>query len=340
MRIKFASVSLFCFSAFSFLLTSNTVYAASQSLQEDLYRIYDEYESAIVRVKAAFRQQETEDKPSQINLRIGTGFFVSKEGHVLVNASRALGAYKIGIEYQNTVYPAEAIGHDPVTNISLLRLINKPKAFGVVPLTFEKQNIALGSFVFSLACPLDFDVSPIFGILSGVDKKLGDSIFPTAYYRTSITIGSGQGGSPVFDLNGRLIGMTIASIPDMNGSYCLPVSALARVKEDLMVSGKSLRGWIGLEVRENISDQNKNNVYISKINESGPAELAGLEVGDNIVSLCEVSIAHISDLPSATFKTYINQLSPIKILRDGKVMEFTIKATERPSANIDSQSSK
>ena len=340
MHINLTSVYLLCVLAFICLLSPVATYSANHQLQEDLYRIYDEYESAIVRVKAAFRQQETEDKPSQINLRIGTGFFVSREGHVLVNASRALGAYKIGIEYKGNVYPAEPIGHDPVTNISLLRLINAPESFGVIPLTFEGREVALGTFIFSLACPLDFDVSPIFGILSGVDKKLGDSIFPTAYYRTSISIGSGQGGSPVFDVNGQLIGMTIASIPDMNGSYCLPVSALARVKEDLMVGGKSLRGWIGLEVRENISGKKEHNVYISKINESGPAELAGLKVGDNILSLCGVTINHISDLPSATFKTYINQLSPIKVLREDTVMEFSIKAMEAPENKADSQSSK
>jgi S1-C subfamily serine protease len=332
MHINLTSVYLVCVLALGFWLSPVSTYSANHAFQEDLYRIYNEYESAIVRVKAAFRQKETEDKPSQINLRIGTGFFVSKEGHVLVNASRALGAYKIGIEHNGIVYPAEAIGHDPATNISLLRLINTPKEFGVIPLTFEEQDIPLGTFLFSLACPLDFDVSPIFGILSGVDKKLGDSIFPTAYYRTSITIGSGQGGSPVFDANGRMIGMTIASIPDMNGSYCLPVSSLARVKEDLMVGGKSLRGWIGLEVRENLSGQKEHNVYISKINKPGPAELAGLKVGDNILSLCDVRIKHILDLPSATFKTYINQLSPIKILRGDKVMEFSIKATEAPAA--------
>ena len=129
--------------------------------------------------------------------------------------------------------------------------------------------------------------------------------------------------------------MTIASIPDMNGSYCLPVSALARVKEDLMVNGKSLRGWIGLEVRENISGQKEHNVYVSKIHESGPAEIAGLKVGDNILSLCDVTINHISDLPSATFKTYINQVSPINVLRDNKVIELSIKATEAPQDEVD-----
>ena len=340
MRNNLTSLYLLCVFVISCPLSPISSYSVNHTIQDNLYRVYHENESAIVRVKAAFRQQETVDKPSQINLRIGTGFFVSKEGHILVNASRALGAYKIGIEYKGNIYPAESVGHDPVTNISLLRLINTPKSFDVIPLTFEEREVALGTFVFSLACPLDFDVSPILGILSGVDKKLGDSIFPTAYYRTSISIGSGQGGSPVFDVNGRLIGMTIASIPDMNGSYCLPVNALARVKEDLMVGGKSLRGWIGLEVRESISGQKEHNVFISKINESGPAELAGLKIGDNILSLCGVSINHISDLPSATFKTYINQLSPIKVLRDNTVMEFSIKAMEAPENKIDPQSSK
>ena len=335
MHFNLTSVYLLYVSVFFCLLSQVKTYSANHQLQEDLYRIYNDYESAIVRVKAAFRQEETEGKPSQINLRIGTGFFVSREGHVLVNASRALGADKIGIEYKGNVYPAEPVGHDLVTNISLLRLINSPKSFGVIPLTFEGREVALGTVVFSLACPLDFDVSPTFGILSGVDKKLGDRIFPTAYYRTSISIGSGQGGSPVFDGNGQLVGMTIASIPDMNGSYCLPVSALARVKEDLMVNGKSLRGWIGLEVRENISGQKEHNVYVSKIHESGPAEIAGLKVGDNILSLCDVTINHISDLPSATFKTYINQVSPINVLRDNKVIELSIKATEAPQDEVD-----
>ena len=196
MHINFTSVYLLYVLAFSCLLSPVITYSANHQLQEDLYRIYDEYESAIVRVKAAFRQLETEDKPSQINLRIGTGFFVSREGHVLVNASRVLGAYKIGIEYNGKVYPAEPVGHDPNTNISLLRLIDIPEFFGVIPLTLDGREEALGTFVFSLACPLDFDVSPMFGILSGLDKKLGATTFPTTYYRTSIALGPGQCGAP------------------------------------------------------------------------------------------------------------------------------------------------
>ena len=59
--------------------------------------------------------------------------------------------------------------------------------------------------------------------------------------------------------------MSVASIPDLNGSYCLPTPALASVKEDLLYSGKPERGWFGLEVKENLVQQNEYNVFISKI---------------------------------------------------------------------------
>lgn len=311
--------------------STNGLHAFDAQFQEAIYSVVEKHESAIVRVKAAFRQEPTEGKPSQINLRVGTGFFVSQEGHVLVNASRALGADRIGVEYRGQVYPAEAIGHDTLTNISLIRLLKTPEDFGIVPLALEQPMLPLGSFVVSLACPLDFAVSPNLGIFTGVDKKLGDRIFPTAYYRTSLPIGSGQGGCPIFDRHGQLIGMTIASIPEMNGSYALPVSALARVKEDLLASGRSLRGWIGLEVKENISNTGEHNVFVSELIVDGPAKEGGLKEGDQILSICDVPIHHITDLPTAIFKTHINQLAPIVVRRKDKELNLSIKAVLNPS---------
>ena len=317
--------------AISASLCANRLHGFEAQLQEAIYSVVETHESAIVRVKAAFRQEQTGEKPSQINLRVGTGFFVSREGHILVNASRALGADRIGVEYKGRVYPAEAIGHDSLTNVSLIRLLKTPENFGIVPLALEQPLLPLGTFVVSLSCPLDFSVSPNLGIFTGVDKKLGDRIFPTAYFRTSIPIGSGQGGCPIFDRHGQLIGMTIASIPEMKGSYALPVSALARVKEDLMASGQSLRAWIGLEVKENISGSGEHNVFVAELIAGGPAKEGGLKEGDQILSICDIPIHHITDLPTAIFKTHVNQLAPVLVRRKDKELYFSIKAVPKPS---------
>ena len=66
------------------------------------------------------------------------------------------------------------------------------------------------------------------------------------------------------------------------------------------------------------------------MNKGGPAENAGLKVGDQIISICGVRIEEISDLPSAIFKTRNNQLAPIKVIRGKKELDFSIKAEEAP----------
>ena len=125
--------------------------------------------------------------------------------------------------------------------------------------------------------------------------------------------------------------MTIASIPEMKGSYALPVSALARVKEDLMASGQSLRAWIGLEVKENISGSGEHNVFVAELIAGGPAKEGGLKEGDQILSICDIPIHHITDLPTAIFKTHVNQLAPVLVRRKDKELYFSIKAVPKPS---------
>lgn len=312
----------------------NALLAKQTLVQDQIFKVFEEYKNAIVRVKAAFKSETDSDKPSQVNLRVGTGFFVSLEGHVLVSASRAMGADRIQVEFNGISYPAESVGHDPITNVSLLRLLKLPDRFDVIRFDLASDKLATGSLVLALACPLDLPPSPSLGIIGGLDKKLGDRIFPTAYLRTTIPIGAGQGGCPILDLNGRLVGMSVASIPDIDGSYCLPAAALSSVKEDLLYSGKPDRGWIGLEVKENIVQQNEHNVYIAKIVESSPAEEAGLKVGDLILSLSDMPVKSIIDLPSAIFRTRIDRYSPISVIRGGKTLHFSIKAMERPQAKM------
>ncbi len=313
-----------------FCLSVSSASGEILELQSKVIEVFNQNQDAIIRVKAAFRQDPVEGKPSQINVKLGTGFLISQEGHALVSASRAMGADRIEVEFKGISYPAEAIGHDPQTNISLIKLLKLPKYFGIMRLRSDEVPSAVGTMILSIACPLDFAPSPTIGMVSGLDKRLGDRIFPTQYIRTTIPVDVGQGGCPIFDLEGQLVGMSISSIPYINGSYCVPAASLFRVKEDLMYSGKSERGWLGLEVKENASKSTKGNVHISKMNKGGPAENAGLKVGDQIISICGVRIEEISDLPSAIFKTRNNQLAPIKVIRGKKELDFSIKAEEAP----------
>ena len=130
------------------------------AFQERILAVYEQNKGAIVRVKAAYPGVETANK-TQVTLRVGTGFFISQEGHVLVSASRAAGASRVWIEYEGKPYATEAVGHDRQTNVSILRLLDPPEGFSIIKLDPSEPLPAIGSIAVAITCPLDFGPSPV-----------------------------------------------------------------------------------------------------------------------------------------------------------------------------------
>lgn len=302
------------------------------ALQQRVIEVFEGNKDAVVRVKAAYTQIDREEEAgkTKVTLRVGTGFFISREGHVLVSASRAAGASRVWVEYKGKSYATEAIGHDRLTNISVLRVLAPPEDFSIINLDSSVGHPRIGSFAVAIACPLDFDPSPSIGVFTGVDKKLAHQIFPTEYIRTTISVDAGQGGGPILDLNGRFIGMTVASIPDLGGSYCLPVDALVRVRDDLIFTGKIIHSWLGFEVKALLNDLDSDEVILSKVHPGAPAAEAGLMEGDQILAIGGRAINEVTDVRGAIFFTRANQFTTIKFKRDGQEREVSVKTLPRP----------
>lgn len=299
------------------------------ALQDRLLEVYEQNKDAVVRVKAAYAGGEADGK-TQIMLRVGTGFFISKEGHVLVSASRAAGASRVWIEHQDKQYAAEAVGHDRLTNISVLRVLEPPKEFSIIKLDPAEPLPPIGSIAVAITCPLDFGPTPVMGLFAGVEKKLGNKVFPTSYIRTSIPVDGGQGGCPILDLNGRFIGMSVASIAELEGSFALPVDALVRVRDDLMFSGHIIHGWMGFEVTSELLEDDSNGVYLSKVIEDAPAAKAGLQEGDRLVSIGGRRIEDVFDVPGAFFFIRANQFTPVEVYRGDELLKLSVKTLPRP----------
>lgn len=317
------------------LLAGSTAFANgadAMALQLRLQEIYEQNKGAVVRVKAAYSGGEVDGK-QQVMLRVGTGFFISKEGHVLVSASRAAGASRVWIEHEGQPYATEAVGHDRLTNISVLRVLEPPEEFSIIKLDPAEPLPEIGSIAVAITCPLDFGPTPVMGLFTGVEKKLANKVFPTSYIRTSIPVDGGQGGCPILDLNGRFIGMSVASITELNGSFSIPVDALVRVRDDLMFSGHIIHGWMGFEVTTKLLEDDSNGVYLSKVVEEGPAAEAGILVGDRLVSIAGRQIGDVYDVPGAIFFTRANQFTPVEVEREGEVIKLSVKTLPRPEKN-------
>jgi serine protease Do len=303
--------------------------ADALALQQRLLDVFEQNKSAVVRVKAAYAGTEV-DGTTKVTLRVGTGFFISKEGHVLVSASRAAGANRVWIEYEGKPYATEAVGHDRLTNVSVLRVLEPPEDFSIIKLDPAQPLPRVGSIAIAITSPLDFGPTPVMGLFTGIEKKLGNKVFPTSYIRTSIPVDGGQGGCPILDLNGRFIGMSVASIAELNGSFSIPVDALVRVRDDLMFSGHIIHGWMGFEVTSKLLEDDTDGVYLSNVVAGAPAEEAGLLVGDRLVSVAGRQIEDVFDVPGAFFFTRANQFTPVEVYRGEELLKLSVKTLPRP----------
>ena len=326
MRTHFVWIVFF---AASFVSAASVNGSEALALQERLLEVYEQNKGAIVRVKAAYAGDEVDGK-QRVMLRVGTGFFISKEGHVLVSASRAAGANRVWIEHQGKPYATESVGHDRLTNVSVLRVLEPPAEFSIIKLDAAQALPPVGSIAIAITSPLDFEPTPVMGLFTGVEKKLGNKVFPTSYIRTSISVDGGQGGCPILDLNGRFIGVSVASITELNGSFALPVDALVRVRDDLMFSGHIVHGWMGFEVTTKLHVDDSDGVYISKVLAGAPAGQAGLKVGDRLASIAGRSIDDVFDVPGAFFFTRANQFTPLEVYRGEELLKLSVKTLPRP----------
>lgn len=299
------------------------------NLQRRITDIISSQIDGVVRVKASAEEVD-ESGEEVVSLRVGTGFFISKEGHILTNASVAMDAIRVWVELNGVPYAADHIGSDPETNISLLKLMVLPDEFAYFPVSANHEKPRPGSLVLAITSPLEFEPSPSLGMVTGHESSFSQRVFPVTYLRVNIPAHPGEGGSPVVDLNGRLVGMMVASLPEVGSSYLLPAKALTSVRDDLLFSGKVTYGWIGVDLSENSSRQGGRYVVVDSVPEGTPAAEAGLKAGDRLMRVGDTPVRRLDDVRNASFYQRVGNYVEVQVKRDDELLDFPVKMVERP----------
>lgn len=299
------------------------------ALERRLTSVFADNHAKVVRIKAAY---ENGNDSGQVSLRVGTGFFISSDGLILANTSVTEGARRIWVEQGEVSYVAELVAADSETNIALLRVKDQPQgSFSFIPVD-EHSFPEVGTLMLSIGCALEFDPAPRLGLVSGQDSNFGQRIFPTAYVRTTIPANPGEGGSPVLDLNGRLLGMIVASLPEVGASYVIPASAINKVRDDLLLSGVVQYGWIGIEVEARPREKgDPAPLLITDVSPGGPAAQAGVLVGDRVIQINGDPVQSINLMRHQFFLSRVGQYMDFELERDGAKVDAGVRVSERPS---------
>ncbi len=294
------------------------------ALQDTIQKIYQDRKNAVVRVKVA-AEERSENDESKVVLRVFSGFFISEKGQVLTSYLPSDSTTRVWIEQRGISYLADIVGSDARTNVALLQVINLPESFDYIDPIETKESIEIGALAFSVTSPLDFSPTPKFGLVTGHESHFAEVVFPLTYTRLSISIGPAEGGSPAFDAKNELIGIVMATLPEVDSSYIIPTKALARIVSHLNQYQKVRYGVLPIEFEEKADNYNiGKRVLVKSIVPGSPAERSGLQSKDEVVSLEGEPITNLNDLRDRIFFKSPGDFLLFTIKRDEKQLEFAI----------------
>ena len=241
-------------------------------------------------------------------------------------------------------YKATVVGTDENTDLAVIKVEGRNFPF----VNFENSATPrVGDWVIAIGNPFGLAATATAGIVSAYGRNLedGSSNF-VDYLQIDAPINPGNSGGPTFDVYGRVIGVNSAiySPTSRGGSvgigFAIPSDIVEDITKRLISGGKITRGYLGAgigpftkELAEGIGvDVDKaSGAFVQSVTKGGPAEKAGLRIGDIITTVNGVKIADATALTRAVAATHTGDTLKLDILREGKAMTLTAKSGLRPS---------
>ena len=282
-----------------------------------------------------------ERMPPQRATSLGSGVIVAREGYVLTNHHVIDGADEIQLVLADgRRIAAKVRGSDPETDLAVL----KAEAADLPAITLgDLGGVQVGDVVLAIGNPFGFGNTVTLGIVSALGRsRLGINRYED-FIQTDAAINPGNSGGALIDTSGRLIGINSTIYSRSGGSlgigFAIPVSLARDVLAQIIEKGEVTRGWFGIEPQD-VDDEiarvlslpRTEGVLIRGVQRGGPAERAGMQVGDVVL---DVAGRATRDTPALL--TRIAELPPgssakVTVLRDAKPLLLDVSVGKRPRA--------
>jgi Do/DeqQ family serine protease len=257
----------------------------------------------------------------------GSGVIISPDGYIVTNNHVIANSSQLQVTLNNNkTYEAEVIGADSESDIALLKI----DAEGALPyLAFgDSDNAKIGEWVLAVGNPFNLTSTVTAGIVSAKARSLGRT---QSFIQTDAAVNPGNSGGALVNTNGDLIGINTA-ITSQTGSYvgyafAVPSNTAKKVVEDIMEYGNVQKGLLGIrggdlnpEVANELGIDDLEGVYVSDVTEESGAEEAGLQSGDVIKQVDNITVNKFSQLSGYLSSKRPGDVVKVIIDRDGKNM--------------------
>jgi len=266
--------------------------------------------------------------------RVGSGIAFSTDG-LIVTVASAIGRQASATVTlpDGTDVEAKVLGVEPALDLALLQVDVE-----LTPLErVDGSELRVGSLAVVLGRP-GRGVRATLGMVSARSKDpwttpLGASV--SRFIEVDASLPPGFGGGALIDSDGFLVGMNSRNL--VRGGTTIPSDSLESTVEQLAKHGTRIRGWIGVRFEAVTLDgapekagTPRTGLLVRKAAKESPAILAGVRIGDVLVALDDEPLGSWRQLAKALTGA-VGRAQPLKVLRDGKIVELTVTPMEKPS---------
>lgn len=275
---------------------------------------------------------------------MGSGFIIDPDGTIVTNYHVIENADAITVSLPDgTSFKATVVGHDEKTDLAVLKVKSKTP---LPSLKFaDSEGARVGDWVMAIGNPFGLGGTVTAGIISARNRDFESGGPYANYIQTDASINQGNSGGPLFDLDGKVVGVNTAIFSTTGGSigigFAIPSNQASKVVDQLLKFGETRRGWLGVRVQEMTDDiaesfglDKAQGALVSDVTEDGPAMKAGFEPGDIILEFGPSKIKTMRDLPRAVADTQIGSDVGVKILRNEKPMTLKVHVEKMKSAPV------
>ena len=276
---------------------------------------------------------------------LGSGFIISQDGYIMSNAHVVANADEVVVRLTDKrEFNAKVIGIDQRSDIALLKI----SASGLPVVNIgSSSRLEVGEWVVAIGSPFGFTNSVSQGIVSAKERSLpGGDVVP--FIQTDVPINPGNSGGPLFNLNGEVVGINSQIYSRSGGymglSFAIPIDMAMKIKDDLLKHGSVKRGWLGVRIQDVSAEHalsfglaKPSGVLVASVEKGGPAERAGMQIGDIILKFNGKEMAGASELVRAVSDSAPGARVKLQLWREGANKELSVVLGDAPADDVSHQ---
>ena len=259
---------------------------------------------------------------------LGSGFIIDGKGIVVTNNHVIKDAEDIIVRVNGTKeYKAKVIGADPYADIAVLKIDSDEKFKSVDFGDSDKARV--GDWVIAIGNPFGLGGTVTSGIISARNRDINLTRYDD-FIQTDASINVGNSGGPLFDLDGKVIGINTAIIGSSGSvgiGFAIPSNAATQIIDQLIEFGETKRGWLGVriqlvtkEIAEVEELEEPQGALVASVSDGSPAHKAGIKDGDIILEFDGKKIDTMRTLPKLVAQTKVGKKVTLKIWRNQRLI--------------------